>query len=194
MSSINLAIFISGRGSNMDAILAACEQPEFPAQTVLVLSNCPDALGLVKAREANIQTCVVDHRHFDTKEDFENALLEAISSRDIDLICLAGFMRLLSSHFITPWQGKIINIHPSLLPDYKGLNTHARVLEAGESKTGCTVHYVIPAMDAGDIIAQKTVDIYPDDTPDVLAARVLEQEHIIYPQAIRYLAEQKEKR
>lgn len=188
INPLRLAIFISGRGSNMEALIKACADPDFPAEIVLVLSNNPDARGLQTAREDGIETCVVNHREFKNKSDFEDALLAAVEPYAADVICLAGFMRLLSPHFLNAWSRDIINIHPSLLPAYKGLDTHARVIAAGESETGCTVHHVIPEMDAGEILVQKTVPVLPDDTPETLAVRVLEQEHIAYPEAVRLLA------
>ncbi len=186
---INLAIFISGRGSNMSALIEACKDSSFPARIELVLSNRPDAKGLEAAQKAGIQTEIIDHKAYDNREHFENAVLTALKTYDIDLICLAGFMRLLSSHFITPWAGRMINIHPSLLPDYKGLNTHERALADGKTETGCTVHYVVPDMDSGEIIMQRRCPIAKDDTPDTLAGRVLEQEHIAYPDAVRMIAQ-----
>lgn len=185
---INLAILISGRGSNMEALIRACARPDFPARVSVVISNRPDAGGLAKAAAAGIAAETVDHKSFPDKAAFEAGLQAALARYPVDLICLAGFMRLLSADFIVRWPERIINIHPSLLPDYKGLNTHERVLAEGRAETGCTVHYVIPAMDEGPVILQKKVAVLPGDTPDSLAARVLEQEHAAYPEAIRLLA------
>jgi len=189
-AKLNLAIFISGRGSNLQSLIEACRNPDFPARIAVVVSNKPDAPGLERAAKENIPTRVVNHKDYERREDFEEALLEALEEYPIDLICLAGFMRILTPHFIQHWPDQMINIHPSLLPDYKGLNTHKRVLEDGKKETGCTIHYVVPDMDSGPIILQKRVEIRDGDTPDELAARVLEQEHIAYPEAVRLIAEE----
>ncbi len=187
---IKLAVFLSGRGSNAQALIDACKNPDFPAEIVLVLSNIPNAGGLERAQDAGIPTATVDHKLFKgDKAAFEGAIQEVLSSYDIDLICLAGFMRLLSAEFLTQWPEQVINIHPSLLPDYKGLHTHERAIADGRNHGGCTVHYVVPEMDAGEIIVQKSVPILDGDTPQTLAARVLEQEHIAYPQALRIMAD-----
>lgn len=186
---LKLAIFISGRGSNMSALIEACNTQDFPAEIQIVLSNKPDAPGLQIAQNARLQTVIVDHKNFSDRELFEDALQETLKKHHIDLICLAGFMRVLTSHFIDKWPDKIINIHPSLLPDYKGLHTHERVIADKGQQSGCTVHYVVPEMDAGPIIIQKTVPVLPNDTPDTLAARILEQEHIAYPEAVRIIAQ-----
>jgi phosphoribosylglycinamide formyltransferase-1 len=186
---LNLVILISGRGSNMEALIDACAQPGFPARVAAVISNRPGALGLAKAAGRKISVETVDQKQFSGKADFEMALSAAIAKYKPDLICLAGFMRILSADFIQNWPDRIVNIHPSLLPDYKGLDTHARVLADGCAETGCTVHYVIPAMDEGPVILQKKVRVLPEDDPESLAVRVLEQEHVAYPEAIRLLAE-----
>lgn len=186
---LKLAIFISGRGSNMDALITACADPSYPAEIVLVLSNNPDAPGLDKAEKAGIATEIVNHRDYPKdKPGFEAAILEKLAAYPIDLICLAGFMRILSADFIAHWPEKIINIHPSLLPKFKGLDTHQRALDAGETEQGCTIHYVVPEMDAGPIILQRSVPILPDDTAGTLAARVLTEEHRAYPEAVRKIA------
>lgn len=186
---LNLAILVSGRGSNMDALVTACADPAFPARISVVISNRPDALALAKAAAAGIATDIVDHTLYKTKADFEGALGEALAAHDVDLICLAGFMRLLSADFVNRWPDRIVNIHPSLLPAYKGLHTHERALADGVAEAGCTVHFVRPAMDDGPVIVQKSVPVLPGDTADSLAARVLAQEHIAYPEAIRLIAE-----
>ncbi len=189
---LNCAVFISGRGSNMEALIQACENPDFPARIAFVLSNRPDAAGLTTAQNAGISTAVVDHKDFPKdKPAFEAAILKELENRDLDLICLAGFMRILSADFIARWPEKIINIHPSLLPKFKGLDTHERALEAGESEHGCTVHFVVPEMDAGPVILQKSVPVLPEDSPETLAARVLEQEHLAYPEALWRIAGQR---
>ncbi len=185
---LNLAVFISGRGSNLQSLIDACARADFPARIVLVVSNVAGAYGLTRAENAGIATAVVPHGDYADKTSFEQALLDTLGVYDIDLVCLAGFMRILSAHFITPWEGRLINIHPSLLPAYKGLNTHARALSDGARKAGCSVHYVVPAVDSGDIIVQKSVAVLADDTAETLAARVLEQEHIAYPEAVESLA------
>lgn len=186
---LKIAILISGRGSNMQALIEACAGPDFPARVVLVLSNRPDAAGLAKAREYGIATAIVDHKQFSDKRSFEQAMHEELLAHGPDIICLAGFMRLLSPDFIAGWQDRIINIHPSLLPAYKGLDTHARVLADGGVEAGCTVHVVIPEMDAGPAILQKKVPVLPGDTAHTLASRVLAQEHAAYPEAVRLIAE-----
>jgi len=185
---LKLAIFISGRGSNMDSLIAACEQPDFPAEVSLVLSNRPDAGGLKKAQAKNIPTEIIDHKNYDSREVFEAVMIESLKGHDFDVICLAGFMRLLSANFTEKFEGRMINIHPSLLPKYKGLNTHERAIQAGETQAGCTVHYVSPEMDSGEIITQRAVPVLPDDTPQTLAARVLTEEHTAYPEAVKILA------
>ncbi len=189
VSKINLAILISGRGSNMEALIRACAAPDFPARVAVVVSNRPDAAGLAWAAEAGIATETVDHKQFPDKASFEEVLQKTLARYPVDLICLAGFMRLLSADFIKYWPDCIVNIHPSLLPDYKGLDTHERALADGRRETGCTVHYVIPAMDEGPTILQKKVSVLANDTPDSLGARVLAQEHIAYPEAVRMIAE-----
>lgn len=182
---IKLAVFISGRGSNLQSIIDACARDDFPAEISVVLSNRPGVMGLQRARDAGIETVTVDHKDFEGRENFERALLDTLDTYNVDLVCLAGFMRILTPLFISRWEGKMLNIHPSLLPNYKGLNTHERVLADGKNESGCTVHYVVPDMDAGPHIVQKRVAVLDDDTPDSLAARVLEQEHIAYPEAIK---------
>ncbi len=188
---LNLAVFISGRGSNLQSLIDACRDEGYPAKISVVLSNKPDVPGLQKASDANIPAITVHHKDHNTREDFENAMLAALKDYEIDLICLAGFMRILTPHFVNQWPGQIINIHPSLLPDYKGTNTHERVLADGKTETGCTVHYVVPDVDSGAIIVQKRVPVLEGDTPDALAARVLEQEHIAYPEAIALAVKEK---
>ncbi|OFX09278.1 MAG: phosphoribosylglycinamide formyltransferase [Alphaproteobacteria bacterium RIFOXYD12_FULL_60_8] len=188
-SRVRTAILISGRGSNMLALIKAAQDPAFPAQIVHVLSNVPDAFGLRLAEQAGIATSVINHHEFDNRESFDAALDAALRAAEVEIICLAGFMRLLSPGFVTKWEGKLINVHPSLLPAFKGLHTHERVLEAGVRFTGCTVHFVRPAMDDGPIIAQAAVPVLPEDDPASLSKRVLEQEHRVYPLALKLLAE-----
>lgn len=185
---LNLAILISGRGSNMDALIHACAQPGFPAFVSVVVSNRPDAPGLKKAAGKGIATVVVDHKKYPDRSTFDKELQKTLELYPVDLICLAGFMRILGADFIRPWEGRIINIHPSLLPEYKGLQTHERVIADGKKESGCTVHHVIPAMDEGPVIVQKKVPVLAGDTPETLAVRILEKEHEAYPEAVRILA------
>ena len=183
-----VAILISGRGSNMAALIDAARADDYPAHIALVISNRPDAPGLAIAHHHGIATQTIDHRPFHgDRPAFDQALDEALNAAKPDMICLAGFMRIFTGEFVEKWQGKLINIHPSLLPAYPGLNTHARVLAAGENKHGCTVHYVTEGVDAGPIIAQHSIDVLPHDTPETLAARVLIEEHKLYPKALRQI-------
>jgi phosphoribosylglycinamide formyltransferase-1 len=186
---MKLAVLVSGRGSNLQALIDACKADDFPAEIVLVLSNKEDAYGLERAREANIPTAVLSHKDFEDRESFDTAMSEQIDASGAELVCLAGFMRLLSDGFVRRWRDRLINIHPSLLPAFKGLHVHERVIEEGARFSGCTVHFVRPAMDEGPIITQAVVPVHPNDKPDDLAARILEQEHVIYPRAVRYIAE-----
>jgi phosphoribosylglycinamide formyltransferase 1 len=185
-----VAVLISGRGSNMVALIEAAKDPSFPAEIVVVVSNDPAAQGLERAAAANIPRVVVDHRRFGRdREAFERALQDVLARYETQLICLAGFMRLLTPWFVRQWEGRMLNIHPALLPAFKGLDTHARAIQAGAKTHGATVHYVVPEMDAGPIIVQGAVPVLPGDTDATLAARVLEVEHRIYPQALRLVAE-----
>ncbi|MCZ0810832.1 MAG: phosphoribosylglycinamide formyltransferase [Pseudomonadota bacterium] len=188
MTHERVAILISGSGSNM-VMLADSMVGDHPARPVLVLSNRPDAGGLEKAAARGIPTAVVDHRPFrGDRAGFEAALQDALDAAQPDIICLAGFMRVLSADFVQNWQGRILNIHPSLLPKYRGLDTHARALAAGDTEAGCTVHEVTPALDDGPVLGQARVAIKPGDTPETLAARVLEREHALYPEVLRRFA------
>ncbi len=189
MARLKVAILISGRGSNMAALIEAMQPGDFPAEVALVLSNRPDAAGLEVARAANIPTEVIKHGDFDNREAFDAAMTEVLAAAGVRLICLAGFMRLLSAEFCQRWHDRVINIHPSLLPAFKGMHVHERMLEAGVRIAGCTVHFVRPAMDEGPILVQAAVPIAADDTADSLSARILEQEHRIYPLAVRLIAE-----
>ena len=182
-----IAILISGRGSNMVSLIEAARDPGFPGEIALVLSNRPDAGGLERARQAGIEALAVDHKAYSTRESFEQALDAALRERDIGFICLAGFMRVLTDWFVERWAGRMINIHPSLLPLFRGTHTHRRALEEGVLVHGCTVHFVVPELDAGPIVAQAAVPVIPGDTEDSLAARVLVQEHGLYPQALRMI-------
>ncbi|SDB45941.1 phosphoribosylglycinamide formyltransferase [Bauldia litoralis] len=188
MARRRTAILISGRGTNMTALIAASMEPDYPAEISLVLSNRPEAPGLKRASDMGLATDVVDHKAFDTKPDFEAALTARLEAAGTDLICLAGFMRLVSEEFVDRWHDRLINIHPSLLPAFTGLNTHARALDAGVKLHGCTVHYVRAAMDNGPIIAQAAVPVLPGDTADALGERVLAAEHQLYPRALALVA------
>lgn len=183
------AILISGRGSNMRALIDRAANPSFPAEIVLVVSNRPDAAGLTFAKENNIACAVVDHKIYAGREEFERSMQVLLELHRIELICLAGFMRMLTPWFIGQWQRRLLNIHPALLPAYRGLKTHERALADGVKIHGCTVHFVVPAMDAGPIIAQAAVAVLDSDTPESLAARVLAEEHVIYPAALASVAE-----
>lgn len=188
MTKLRVAILISGRGSNMDALIAAARAPEFPAEIALVASNRPDAAGLAKAKAAGIAVAAVDHKIFAGREEFERSLDLVLETHRIDFICLAGFMRLLTPWFIGKWRGHMLNIHPALLPSFRGLHTHERALADGVKIHGCTVHFVVPEMDEGPIVAQAAVPVLDDDTAETLGARVLAQEHAIYPMALRLVA------
>ncbi|HTV33063.1 MAG TPA: phosphoribosylglycinamide formyltransferase [Methylocella sp.] len=183
------AVLISGRGSNLQALIARARDPSFPAEIVLVLANRPEAAGLVFARESAIRSALVDHKIYAGREEFERALQSLLDLHKIELICLAGFMRILTPWFVKLWEGRMINIHPALLPAYRGLDTHARALTDGAKIHGCTVHFVGSAMDEGPIIAQAAVAVLDEDTPQSLAARVLAEEHRVYPEALARLAE-----
>jgi phosphoribosylglycinamide formyltransferase-1 len=185
-----VAILISGRGSNMAALIKAAKAKNYPAQIALVISNEPDAEGLKHARKAGIPTAIVDHRpHGKNRETFERALDAELARHKVDLVCLAGFMRLLTPWFVGRWKGRILNIHPALLPAFKGLDTHARVLAAGVKIHGATVHVVVPEMDSGPIIAQAALGVAENDTPGSLAARVIKLEHRIYALALKLVAQ-----
>ena len=185
-----VAILISGRGSNMVALIEAAKAQDYPAEIVLVLSNRPEAAGLDHAREAGIATVIVDHRPFgEDRAAFDDALDAQLQAHRIDIVCLAGFMRLLTPGFVQRWSGRMLNIHPALLPLFKGLHTHRRALEAKVERHGATVHFVVPEMDAGPIVAQDSVPVLEGDTEKSLARRVLAVEHRLYPQALRLVAE-----
>lgn len=186
---LRTAILISGGGSNMLALAAAAEARGFPAEIALVLSNSPEARGLSRAAERGLRTAVVDHRSFGgDREAFERAIDDVLRIDQIEFICLAGFMRIMTPWFVGRWAGRMINIHPSLLPAFKGTRTHERALAEGAREHGCTVHFVVPELDSGPIIAQARVPVLPDDTPQTLAARVLAQEHRLYPAVLAAVA------
>jgi phosphoribosylglycinamide formyltransferase 1 len=189
MARKRVAILISGRGSNMMALIEAAKDPAYPAEIVLVLSNRPDAAGLARAQAEGIATAAVDHARFGKdREAFERALQDELERHRVELVCLAGFMRLLTPWFVRRWEGRLINIHPALLPAFKGLNTHERALAEGATHHGATVHFVVPEMDSGPIILQDQLPVLATDDTDTLAARVLEIEHRIYPQALALVA------
>lgn len=188
MARMKLAVLISGRGSNMEALVGACAAPDYPAEVALVLANRADAAGLQWAAERGIATKVIRHGDYPDRVTFEAAIDEALQAAGAELVCLAGFMRILEAGFVERWRNRLINIHPSLLPAFKGLHTHQRVLNAGVAVSGCTVHFVRPEMDSGPMIIQAEVPVRPDDTPDTLAARILVEEHRIYPEAVRLVA------
>lgn len=185
---MKIAIFISGRGSNMEAILNAFGEPDSPVETVLVLSDQAEAMGLKSAQSRGIATIAITRDNYENRDAHEAAIAEAVEQSGTELICLAGFMRLLSASFVARFADRIINIHPSLLPRHKGLDTHKRALEAGDEWHGCTVHLVNAEMDGGAVIAQARVPVLPDDDEESLAARVLEQEHKLYPAVVGMIA------
>ncbi len=189
MARLKAAVLISGRGSNLQALIDACAEPGFPAEIALVLSNRADAGGLERAKRAGIPTRIIPHGDFTTRTAFDSALDAALQATGVELVCLAGFMRLLGADFVETWRDRLVNIHPSLLPAFRGLDTHARVLAAGVRFTGCTVHFVRAEMDDGPIIVQAAVPVLPGDDPERLAARVLAAEHRAYPLALRLIGE-----
>lgn len=181
-----VAILISGTGSNMAALIEAARDPAYPAQVVLVVSNRPDAAGLARARELGVEAVAVDHRLFGAdRQAHEQAVDQLLRRHGVEVVVLAGYMRLLTPWFVSAWAGRLLNIHPSLLPLYPGLDTHRRAIEAGDAEAGCTVHLVIDEVDAGPILGQARVPILPGDTPEALAERVRAAEHQLYPQALR---------
>ncbi|MFZ4540605.1 MAG: phosphoribosylglycinamide formyltransferase [Rickettsiales bacterium] len=188
MRRVRVAVLISGNGSNLQALIDACKEPNYPAQIVLVISNVAHVMGLDRASKAHIPTMVIPHHTFESREAFDNAVDAALITYKVELVCLAGFMRVLSDPFTRQWAGKLINIHPSLLPKYKGLNTHARALEAGDKEHGATVHWVTPDLDSGEIIVQETIPILDGDTPSLLKNRIHALEHMLYPMALEQVA------
>ncbi len=186
---LKLGILISGRGSNLQALIDATADSTFPAEIALVISNRADAGGLERAKAAGIATRVIPHKDFASREAFDSALNEALRGANVGLVCLAGFMRLLTAGFAESWHDRLVNIHPSLLPSFKGLDSQAQALAAGVRFSGCTVHFVRPEMDAGPIILQAAVPVHDGDDEDALASRILEAEHRCYPLAVRLIAE-----
>jgi phosphoribosylglycinamide formyltransferase 1 len=185
-----VAVLISGRGSNMAALIEAANSDDYPAEIALVVSNRADAAGLAYARDQGVATALIDHREFgEDRKAFERALDEILRANQIEIVCLAGFMRVLTPWFVARWNGRLLNIHPALLPDFKGLDTHRRAIAAGAKRHGATVHFVVAEIDAGPVIAQEAIDVRDDDTEAALAERVLEIEHRLYPRALREVAE-----
>ena len=190
MHKIKTAVLISGRGSNMLAILKAAQDNEYPAVVEVVISNRPLAKGLEKAEDLGIKTLILDHKTYKSKSEFEKDLDEILKNLRIQLICCAGFMRILSPWFVNRWKGKLINIHPSLLPKYKGLNTHKRAINSGDKIHGCSVHFINSELDSGKVILQKRIKILEDDTPQTLSERLLVKELEAYPQALKIVADE----
>jgi len=189
MSRLKLGVLISGRGSNLQALIDACADAGYPAEIVLVISNRPGAKGLEHASAAGIPAQIIEHTAYSGRESFDRDVDAALRAAGVELICLAGFMRLLSAWLVEAWPNRIVNIHPSLLPAFKGTDSHAQALAAGVEISGCTVHFVVPEMDAGPIILQAEVPVLPGDDADSLAARVLTAEHQCYPRAVCLIAE-----
>ncbi len=188
MNRKRVAILISGRGSNMMSLVEAARDPNYPAEVILVISNRPEAPGIAWAAAQGLPTKVIDHKNYPNREDFDAALHEALVASGAEIVCCAGFMRLMTAGFVEKWSGRMLNIHPSLLPAFKGLDAQAQALAAGVKIAGCTVHFVEPEMEFGPIIAQAAVPVADDDTPDTLAARILSAEHKLYPHALRLVA------
>jgi phosphoribosylglycinamide formyltransferase-1 len=188
VTKTRVGVLISGRGSNLQALIEACKAPDYPARIVLVVSNVPSAQGLLRAEASLIPALTINHKDFASREDFDAALDVALGEAGVELLCNAGFMRLHSQGFVERWRDRHLNIHPSLLPAFKGLHVHNRVLAEGVKITGTTVHFVRPEMDTGPIVAQAAVPVLPGDTPDSLATRVLNAEHRLYPHALRLVA------
>lgn len=189
MQKLPVAVLISGRGSNLQALIDAAAQPGFPAKIVAVISNKKEAYGLTRAQNAGIPTYVLNHKDYPGREHFDEALHMKLLETGAELVCLAGFMRLITEKFVDSWQNRLINIHPSLLPSFKGLHAQQQALDTGVKLSGCTVHFVTKEMDAGPIITQEVVPVLEGDTAEALEARILEAEHRCYPQALRWIAE-----
>jgi phosphoribosylglycinamide formyltransferase-1 len=191
MARLKLGVLISGRGSNLRSLIAACAEPDYPAEIALVVSNIANAGGLEFANRSGIPNIVINHKDFTNRAAFDSAVEAELLKAGVELVCLAGFMRIVGPEFLTRWADKVINIHPSLLPSFRGLHVHEQALAAGVKLSGCTVHIVRPAVDDGPILVQAAVPVIADDTPDTLAARILEAEHKIYPLAVRLIAEKR---
>jgi phosphoribosylglycinamide formyltransferase-1 len=188
---VRTAVLISGRGSNLAALIEACREPHYPAEIALVISNVETAEGLAVAAASSIPAKTISHKAFSTREDFDAAIDAALTEANIALICEAGFMRIHSDAFVRKWRGRMLNIHPSLLPAFKGIRVHQQAIDAGVRVSGCTVHFVVPELDSGPIISQAAVPVYPEDTAATLQARVLTEEHMLYPAALKLVAEDK---
>lgn len=189
MAKLKVGVLISGRGSNMAALIEAAKAPDYPAEIAVVVSNVADAPGIALARKAGVATTVVPHRGQPDRETFDRAVSAELERHGVELVVLAGFMRIFSPWFPTRWAGRLINIHPSLLPSFKGLHVQQQAIDAGARISGCTVHFVTADLDAGPIIAQAAVPVLPGDDADTLAARILRQEHQLYPLVVRWFAE-----
>lgn len=185
MTKKKIGVLISGNGSNLQALIDACAKKDFPAEITVVISNKESAYGLNRAREHGIAAHIVDHKAYGTREAFDDAMQELLMHHSVEFVCLAGFMRLLSKKFVERWHGKMLNIHPSLLPAFKGTHAVRDALAAGAKKSGCTVHFVVPELDAGPIVLQAEVSVLPGDTEETLHARIHEEEHKIYPAALK---------
>ena len=188
---VRTAVLISGRGSNLAALIAACRDPSFPAEIALVFSNVETAEGLKVAAAAGIPAKAVSHKSFASREEFDAAIDAALQEAKIDLVCEAGFMRIHSDGFVRKWEGRMLNIHPSLLPSFKGTRVHQQAIDAGVRISGCTVHFIVPELDSGPIVAQAAVPVFPNDTAETLQARILAEEHKLYPAALKLVAEGK---
>ena len=185
---MKIAILISGRGSNMERLIEAAAAPDYPAKIVKVISNRPDASGLEIAAKAGIETQAIDHKSFESRAAFDAALEQALIDAEVNLVCHAGFMRILTDEFAARWAGRMVNIHPSLLPSFKGIRVQQQAIDAGVTISGCTVHYITPELDSGPIVAQAAVPVLPDDTAETLSARILMAEHKLYPLAVELIA------
>ncbi|WP_120496347.1 phosphoribosylglycinamide formyltransferase [Kiloniella sp. EL199] len=190
MARLKVGVLISGRGSNLQALLDAAADPSFPAEIVLVVSNVPNVAGLDRAKKAGVATATINHRVYKSRLDFDSAVTETLENSGVEFVCLAGFMRLVTKEFVEHWHNRMINIHPALLPLFPGLDTHQRALDEGCKLHGCTVHFVRHEMDSGPIVGQAAVPVLPDDTENSLAARVLTAEHKLYPECLKLIAEQ----
>jgi phosphoribosylglycinamide formyltransferase 1 len=188
VSRKRVGVLISGRGSNLGALIEACKAPDYPAKIALVVSNVPSAQGLLRAEASLIPALVINHKDFTSREEFDAALDNALNEAGVELLCNAGFMRVHTQGFVERWRDRHLNIHPSLLPAFRGLHTHSQVLDAGVMITGCTVHFVRAEVDTGPIVAQAAVPVHPGDTPESLGARVLEAEHHLYPHALKLVS------
>lgn len=188
----SIAVLISGGGSNLQALMDTTQSQDFPGQINLVIANRPNAYGLIRAKQAGIPALCIDHTAYPDRATFEDALHAALRAAQIELICLAGFMRVLTADFVNKWKGRILNIHPSLLPHYRGIHAQQQALNDGAEMSGCTVHIVTPHLDDGPILGQRQVPILPDDDVDSLSARILQEEHRLYPEALRLFLEQKD--